>query len=44
MKASDADRDEVVTALSEHLQAGRLTTEEPGCPRLVINGHLGNNS
>src|SRR5215469_1075753 len=28
MKASDADRDEVVTALSEHFQAGRLTTEE----------------
>jgi len=28
MKASDADRDEVVAALSEHFQAGRLTTEE----------------
>jgi len=28
MKASDADRDEVVTALSEHFQAGRLTAEE----------------
>jgi uncharacterized protein DUF1707 len=28
MKASDADRDEVVTALSEHFQAGRLTMEE----------------
>jgi hypothetical protein len=28
MRASDADRDEVVTALSEHFQAGRLTTEE----------------
>src|SRR5215813_1177501 len=28
MKASDADRDEVVTALSEHFQVGRLTTEE----------------
>jgi hypothetical protein len=28
IKASDADRDEVVTALSEHFQAGRLTTEE----------------
>jgi hypothetical protein len=28
MKASDADRDAVVSALSEHYQAGRLTTEE----------------
>ena len=28
MKASDADRDTVVTALSEHFQAGRLTSEE----------------
>jgi len=28
MKASDADRDEVVAELSEHFQAGRLTTEE----------------
>ena len=28
IKASDADRDAVVTALSEHFQAGRLTTEE----------------
>jgi len=28
LKASDADRDEVVAALSEHFQAGRLTTEE----------------
>jgi hypothetical protein len=28
MKASDADRDAVVATLSEHYQAGRLTTEE----------------
>lgn len=28
MKASDADRDGVVAALSEHFQAGRLTSEE----------------
>ena len=28
MKASDADRDEVVAALSEHFQTGRLTREE----------------
>jgi hypothetical protein len=28
MKASDADRDAVVTALSEHFQTGRLTREE----------------
>jgi hypothetical protein len=28
MKASDADRDAVVAALSEHFQAGRLTREE----------------
>jgi Domain of unknown function (DUF1707) len=28
MKASDADRDAVVATLSEHFQAGRLTTEE----------------
>ena len=28
MKASDADRDAVVAALSEHFQAGRLTAEE----------------
>jgi hypothetical protein len=28
MRASDADRDVVVAALSEHFQAGRLTTEE----------------
>jgi hypothetical protein len=28
MKASDADRDEVITTLSEHFQVGRLTTEE----------------
>jgi hypothetical protein len=28
MKASDAERDEVVAALSDHFQAGRLTTEE----------------
>lgn len=28
MKASDADRDTVVTALSEHFQVGRLTSEE----------------
>ena len=28
MKASDADRDAVVAALSEHFQAGRLTGEE----------------
>jgi hypothetical protein len=28
MKASDADRDQVVAALSEHFQAGRLTSEE----------------
>jgi len=28
MRASDADRDAVVTALSENYQAGRLTTEE----------------
>jgi Domain of unknown function (DUF1707) len=28
MKASDADRDVVVAALSEHFQVGRLTSEE----------------
>jgi Domain of unknown function (DUF1707) len=28
MRASDADRDRVIAALSEHYQAGRLTTEE----------------
>jgi len=28
IKASDADRDAAVAALSEHFQAGRLTTEE----------------
>ena len=28
IRASDADRDAVVAALSEHFQAGRLTTEE----------------
>jgi len=28
LRASDADRDAVVTALSQHYQAGRLTTEE----------------
>jgi hypothetical protein len=28
MRASDADRDQVVAALSEHFQAGRLTSEE----------------
>lgn len=28
MKASDADRDAVVAALSEHFQAGWLTSEE----------------
>jgi len=28
MRASDADRDAVVAALSENFQAGRLTTEE----------------
>jgi hypothetical protein len=28
MRASDADRDAVVTALGEHFQAGRLTAEE----------------
>jgi hypothetical protein len=28
LKASDAERDAVVAALSEHFQAGRLTTEE----------------
>lgn len=28
IRASDADRDTVVAALSEHFQAGRLTTEE----------------
>jgi hypothetical protein len=28
LKASDADRDAVVAALSEHFQAGRLTSEE----------------
>jgi hypothetical protein len=28
LRASDADRDAVVAALSEHFQAGRLTTEE----------------
>jgi hypothetical protein len=28
MKASDADRDEVLAALSEHFQVGRLTTDE----------------
>jgi hypothetical protein len=28
MKASDADRDAVVAALSDHFQAGRLTREE----------------
>ena len=28
IKASDADRDAVVAALSEHFQAGRLTSEE----------------
>ena len=28
MKASDAERDAVVAALSEHFQAGRITTEE----------------
>lgn len=28
LKASDADRDAVVAALSDHFQAGRLTTEE----------------
>ena len=28
MRASDADRDEVVAALSEHFQTGRLTREE----------------
>lgn len=28
MRASDADRDAVVSALSEHFQAGRLTTDE----------------
>jgi hypothetical protein len=28
MKASDADRDAVLAALSEHFQAGRLTSDE----------------
>jgi len=28
LRASDADRDAVVTALGEHFQAGRLTSEE----------------
>ncbi len=28
MRASDTDRDEVVAALSEHFQAGRLTSDE----------------
>lgn len=28
VRASDADREAVVSALSEHFQAGRLTTEE----------------
>lgn len=28
MRASDADRETAVSALSEHFQAGRLTTEE----------------
>jgi Domain of unknown function (DUF1707) len=28
MRASDADRDAVVTALGEHFQAGRITSEE----------------
>ena len=28
MRASDADRDEVVSDLSQHFQAGRLTAEE----------------
>lgn len=28
LRASDADRDAVVATLSEHFQAGRLTTEE----------------
>jgi hypothetical protein len=28
MRASDADRDAVVAALSEHFQAGRLSTDE----------------
>jgi Domain of unknown function (DUF1707) len=28
MRASDADRDAVLSALSEHFQAGRLTAEE----------------
>src|ERR1700683_5825541 len=28
IRASDADRDAVVAALSEHFEAGRLTTEE----------------
>jgi uncharacterized protein DUF1707 len=28
MRASDAERDEVIAALSEHYQAGRLTSEE----------------
>jgi Domain of unknown function (DUF1707) len=28
MKASDADRDAVLSALSEHFQAGRLTSDE----------------
>lgn len=28
MRASDADRDAVVTALGEHFQAGRITAEE----------------
>ena len=28
MKASDADRDAVLSVLSEHFQAGRLTSEE----------------
>jgi len=28
IRASDADRDAVISALSEHFQAGRLTTEE----------------
>ena len=30
MRASDSDRDAVVSDLSEHFQAGRLTTEEFG--------------
>ena len=40
LRVSDADRDRAIAELSEHFQAGRLTTEELNSERAAVSDLL----